>query len=250
MLFLPKEAKMNTKISTAALPAAGPREVDRGGAEALAPGAIREASLRASPLAEIFGVYWDPRTWRSALYILISLVTGILYFTWAVTGLALSASFLILIIGLPFGLLFLASVRGLSLFEGRLVEVILGVPVKRTPMFAEPGLTWWKRLKALVTDKLTWRSMVYMILQLPLGIIYFTMTVTLGAVALGLMAAPIVDGIRYMPLVMLLASKYHFTVWILVLMEIGGFTLLTLTLHLVRTIGRWHAQHAQGLLGR
>ncbi|HNO31570.1 MAG TPA: sensor domain-containing protein, partial [Anaerolineales bacterium] len=51
-----------------------------------------------SILGRIFGVYVDPRTWGSMLFTFITFVTGIIYFTWAVTGAALSLSFLILII--------------------------------------------------------------------------------------------------------------------------------------------------------
>jgi uncharacterized membrane protein len=83
-----------------------------------------------SVLGRFFGVAADPHTYGALFYLLLSLVTGIFYFTWAVTGLSLSAGLLILIIGIPFFLLFLGSVRGLSLLEGRIVETMLGV---RTP---------------------------------------------------------------------------------------------------------------------
>ncbi len=85
--------------------------------------AYREIERRISPslkkseqpisfLGRVFGVYVDPRTWGSLLFMFITLITGIVYFTWVVTGLSLSLSFLILIIGLPFTLLFLLSVQG------------------------------------------------------------------------------------------------------------------------------------------
>ena len=49
--------------------------------------------------ARLFGVFAEPRAWGALLYMLLSLVTGIIYFTWAVTGISLSAGFIILIIG-------------------------------------------------------------------------------------------------------------------------------------------------------
>ncbi|MCK4237440.1 MAG: sensor domain-containing protein, partial [Candidatus Krumholzibacteria bacterium] len=78
-------------------------------------------------ISRFFGVLADPRAYAAFLYMLFSLATGIVYFTWAITGLSLSAGLVVLIIGLPFFGLFLLSVRGLALVEGRIIEALLGV---------------------------------------------------------------------------------------------------------------------------
>jgi hypothetical protein len=88
---------------------------------------------RESPLGRFFGVLGDPRAYASLLYMLLALATGIFYFTWVVTGLSLTAGLGVLIIGIPFAVLFFASVRGLSLVEGRLVEAMLGERMPRRP---------------------------------------------------------------------------------------------------------------------
>ena len=80
-----------------------------------------------------FNVVSDPRTYGALLYMLLSLATGIFYFTWTVTGLSLTLGFAILIIGIPFALLFIASIRLLSYVEGRVVEALLGVRMPRRP---------------------------------------------------------------------------------------------------------------------
>ena len=41
---------------------------------------------RRSALGRFFGVAADPRTYASLFYMLLSLATGIFYFTWVVTG--------------------------------------------------------------------------------------------------------------------------------------------------------------------
>src|SRR5689334_726175 len=78
------------------------REVERRTVPQLTP----EPTRTASPISNFFGVYADARAWGALLYMLIAFVTGIFYFTWAVTGLSLSISFSIFIFGLPFALLF------------------------------------------------------------------------------------------------------------------------------------------------
>lgn len=221
--------------------------------------AYREIERRTSPSlnqadkpdsfwGRVFGVYIDPRTWGSLLFMFITFVTGIIYFTWVVTGASLSLSLLVLIIGVPFAILFLFSVQGLALLEGRLVEALLGVRMPRRPSFAQPGMKWLERLKALVTDKHTWLSMLYMVLQMPLGILYFTLNVTLIAVALSVMAAPFVQIFWNIPVITRGVERILLPYWELILMAIGGFILLTLTLHLVRVIGRLHGRYAKSML--
>ena len=86
-------------------------------------------------LRRFFGIFADSRAWGACLYLLFSLATGIVYFTWAVTGISLSAGLLVLIIGLPFAGLFILSVRGIGLVEGLIVEALLGIRMPRRPLF-------------------------------------------------------------------------------------------------------------------
>jgi len=221
--------------------------------------AYREIERRTSPslkqpvkprslLGRIFGVYIDPRTWGSLLFMFITFITGIIYFTWAVTGLSLSISFLILIIGLPFAILFLLSVQGLALLEGRIVEALLGVRMPRRPLFAQPGLNWLERLKALVTDKHTWISLLYMILQMPLGVIYFSVNVTLITFSLTVIAAPVLQLFWNLPVVTIGYERVLLSYPALVLLAFVGLLTLTLTLHLARAAGWLHGRYAKWML--
>src|SRR5262245_28285875 len=64
------------------------------------PSLARETSdQQDSAFRRFLGVYEDPKAWGALLYMLISLVTGVVYFTWAVTGLSLSLSLAIFIFG-------------------------------------------------------------------------------------------------------------------------------------------------------
>ncbi len=49
----------------------------------------RENPKTESVVARFFGVYTDARAWGALLYMLIAFVTGVFYFTWAVTGFSL-----------------------------------------------------------------------------------------------------------------------------------------------------------------
>jgi uncharacterized membrane protein len=130
------------------------------------------------------GVMADPRAWGALFYLLLSLATGIIYFTWAVTGISLSFGLLVLIIGIPFAALFMLTVRGISLVEGRMVEALLGIRMPRRAPSAGANKGLWQRFKGLIGDRYTWFSLAYLILQMPLGITYFTIFVTLIGVSI------------------------------------------------------------------
>jgi hypothetical protein len=48
----------------------------------------------------------------------------------------------------------------------------------------------WPRVKAHLTDKVTWTGLFYLLLKFPVGIATFTVAVTLVSVTLGLLFAP------------------------------------------------------------
>jgi uncharacterized membrane protein len=144
-----------------------------------------------SAAGRIFGVFLDPRAYSSLFYLVFSMVTGIFYFTFAVTGLSLSAGLLVLIIGIPFFLLFLATSRVLSLVESRIIESFLGVRMPRRPTYntSEGGIT--DRIMLMLKDASTWTTLLYMLLMLPLGIFYFTFAVVGLSVSLSFITAPV-----------------------------------------------------------
>jgi uncharacterized membrane protein len=199
-------------------------------------------------LKRFFGIFVDSRAWGAILYLLFSLVTGIIYFTWAVTGISLSTGLMVLIIGLPFAGLFILSVRGIGLVEGLIVEALLGIRMPRRPLFHQKGMGWWQRFKQLVSDKHTWLSLIYMILQLPMGIVSFIVLVILIVVSLYGIALPILQLGFDMPVSYINGVSYYLVGWMLPITVIAGILLATLTMHLARYLGRWHGALAKVLL--
>ncbi len=201
-------------------------------------------------IKSFFGVFADPVTWGSFLYLIISLATGIFYFTWVVTGLSLSGGLLVLVIGLPFLGLFILSIRGIGLVEGRIVEALLGVRMPRRQPFTRRNIGWWERYKAIITDKQTWFTIVYMILMMPLGVFYFTLFITLIAVSLSGIAIPILQLGYDIPVFYINGVRYFLAGWVLPLTVIGGILLGVITLHLARYAGRLHGAIAKAMLVR
>jgi uncharacterized membrane protein len=214
---------------------------------------------RSSLLGRFFGVIADPRAYAALFYMLLALATGIFYFTWVVTGVSLSLGLAVLIIGIPFVILYFGSIRVLSLVEGRIVEVMLGERMPRRPLYSTRGQPLMQRIIGLFTDPRIWGTQLYFLLMLPLGVAYFSVAVTLLAMSVAFIAAPLAvwfgglevstqlggwqllgwDGVQ---------ASTSLEPWQLPLVLVAGIVLLFATLHLARGIGRMHGLLAKHLL--
>jgi len=212
-------------------------------------------AVRRSLAGRFFGVAADPRAYASLFYMVLALATGIFYFTWVVAGFSTAAGLSVTIVGIPLLILFFGSVRVLSLVEGRIVEVMLGERMPRRPLYSVRGRSIWQRIGDMFTDPRTWSTLLYMVLMLPLGIAYFTLTTALVVSAITFVLAPlgawtglaerwfgpgdvVLRGFNGAPL----------DGWALVPVLLVGVLLLFVTLHLARAIGRGHGLLAKHLL--
>ena len=214
---------------------------------------IPRATESPNPLRRFFGVFSDSRAYLSLFYMLLTLVTGIIYFTVVVTGLSLSAGLAVLIIGFPFFLAFIGIARVLALGEGRLLEAITGERMPRRPVHPGARTGFWARVGEMLKDPRTWTTLAYLLLMLPVGIFYFVVTITGIAIGVALIAGPFLvmaqhlgwdfnDGISVMqPAVLAAPLIAPFTIALDVL-------ILTLLMHAARGIGRAQVVLARALL--
>jgi hypothetical protein len=210
------------------------------------------AADKRGTLARFFGVIADPYAWTGFFYMLLSLATGIVYFTTVVTGFSVSAGTIVLIIGIPIVILFVGVIRILSLVEGRIVEVMLGERMPRRPLYQGRGQPWLQRIVDMFTDLRTWSTMLYMLLMLPLGTLYFTVAVTGMSTSLGLVLGSVLALLQGMGL-----DVGHFDIdlgvplplWLAIpVCFAGGLLGFFLTLHIARLVARVHGVLAKHLL--
>jgi uncharacterized membrane protein len=212
---------------------------------------------KASAWRRFFGVFLDFRAYTSLFYMFLTLATGIVYFTVVVTGLSMSLGFAILIIGIPFFLAFIAITRVIALGEGRLLEAVTGERMPRRPMHPGPPGGWLTRIGEMLKDVRTWTTLLYLLLMLPLGIIYFTVAVCALSIGISFIATPVLmladffgwadinlsDHVRLGDLVIV-----HHQLFGGLLLFVLGVLSLTLLMHLARAVARGHVQLAKALL--
>ena len=205
---------------------------------------------RASLAGRFFGVIADPRTYGALFYMLLAMATGTFYFTWVVTGASLSLGLAILIIGIPFVILFVGSTRVLSLVEGRIVETMLGERMPRRPLYSDRSLPMLQRIGAMFTDPRTWATMLYFLAMMPLGVAYFTIAFTGIAVSLALIATPLLHQFGANVNLYMGGSDLFdpASPWLWPLATLAGVLLLFATLHLARFIGAMHGKLAKTML--
>ncbi|HEY3636866.1 MAG TPA: sensor domain-containing protein [Rhizomicrobium sp.] len=201
-----------------------------------------------------FSVISDPRAYGALMFMLLALPTGIFYFVWTVVGISLSVPFLLFIFGIPFALLFLGSVRILSHIEGRVVEGLLGVRMPRRLPAQSSAETIWQRIREALTDLRTWSSILYLLLRLPLGVVYFTLGVVGIVLPIALIGGSFIDLVTdrshiQMTDVPWLDHMFHTAPGLLMIMVIGAL-LIFVALHMAKGIGWLHGHLAEALLVR
>jgi len=195
-----------------------------------------------------FAILAEPRAYTSVLYLLLTLLTGIFYLVWISVGISLSLGLLVLVVGLPLLVLFLGSLRALGVGEGRLVEALLGVRMPRRMPVLPEGITWLERTGNLFRDGYTWRAMAYLLLLLPLSLVYFTDFTTALSLSLGCLALPVVQLATGIPVTVGLHQYAHIPFLLKALLLASGLVGLVGTLHLGLGLGRLHGKLAKALL--
>jgi len=209
--------------------------------------AFQPRSREKSASTGFFGVLKDSTAYSALFYMLLSLMTGVVYFTITVTGFSLSLGLAVLIVGILVLLLFLSIERALSFAEGRIVESLLGVRMPRRIQYEKPNQPFFERLKYMVTDSQTWSTMLYMILMLPLGILYFVIAVTGMTTSIAFLLTPVfallvVTGATGLP------EGEVVGLWATPLIFLAGVFLLPSLLHVAKFVARFHGSLAKSLL--
>ena len=203
-----------------------------------------------NPLQRFVGVLGDPRAYAALLFMLFSLITGIIYFTWAVTGISLSLGLMVTILGLPFFGLFVFSVHGLGLVEGRLIEAMLGVRMPRRAAASARGKGLWGRFVAALKDRRAWTTLFYLILKLPLGILSFTLFIVLLAYSLELILIPVLQLVLGLPFFVIDNVRFEAPVFLMPILVAAGLIDLIVILHLARWAGKAYGAMAKAMLVR
>ncbi|GAA2291523.1 sensor histidine kinase [Streptomyces hawaiiensis] len=133
----------------------------------------------------------EGRTWREFAHVLLSLPVGITLFTYAVTMVSLGAGLLVTFIGIPVLAVALAGCRGFGALERSRARALLGMEVgEPEPLrMARRGAMAW--MGAVLKSGVSWRALLYAVLQLPWAVFSFAVAVNMWVLGWGLLTYPL-----------------------------------------------------------
>ncbi|MFF2886286.1 sensor domain-containing protein [Paenibacillus sp. NPDC057967] len=154
-----------------------------------------EAAAKA-PTGKVNWVLFNPKTYATILYLLLSLPLGIIYFTVAITGLTLSIGLTPIFIGIPLFFGVAKMLNGIVSFEQSMIRHILGLPAAPVThsnnQESEAGYSWFMRMVRGFDGGLFIRNLMLILLRFVTGIVFFVIMVTVLSLGLGLIALPVV----------------------------------------------------------
>src|SRR5947209_13108957 len=130
-----------------------------------------------------FQVLWEKQTYVDLLYLLVSFPLGIFSFVFLLLGLS-SLSSTTFLLGAPLLLLMIFLWWRLAGFERRLAIRWLRVDIGPMAPPRTEGLSRGERLRAHLTNAVTWKSLAYLLLKCPLGIISLVVIVNMFVLTL------------------------------------------------------------------
>ena len=131
------------------------------------------------------------RTWRETAWALLAFPIGLFWFVVLVTLLASGLGLAVTIVGLPILALTLVLAPWGARAERWLARTLLQEHIDEPPAEPAPGKETWRRVVHLLFNARRWRSVVYLLLLFPLGLVEFLAAVITWSVALGLLSAPV-----------------------------------------------------------
>jgi two-component system, OmpR family, phosphate regulon sensor histidine kinase PhoR len=142
----------------------------------------------------VFKAAWlmvkDNRTYLRILYLFLAFPLGTLYFTVIITGVSVGFGLAIIIVGFPILLLTLLCWLLFARVERNLAIHLLGATVRPMSVPDPVNRTAWERLLKTLADPVTWKSLVYVLLEFPFGVVSFTLATILLSVSLALILYP------------------------------------------------------------
>lgn len=138
-----------------------------------------------------FDVVAQKQTYLNILYLLLSFPLGVIYFVVLVTGFSLGIGLLVIWIGVPILALMFVLCDQMVVFEYVLIKKLLNLHIPPLQLESPKGDRILERLKNRLFDSVSWVKIGYLFIKCPLGIILFTISITLIALTFGMITAPI-----------------------------------------------------------
>ena len=142
-------------------------------------------------LTKFFSVMGSGKAYLALIYNALAFPLGLFYFVFLITGLSVSVPLIIVFVGLLLVPMMMLLWWFLAWFERVLAIALLGEEIGPMTLPSHPEDDFWTKVKNFLVNPVTWKSLVYLLFKLPLGIIALIVLTVLGSLALSFLALPI-----------------------------------------------------------
>jgi two-component system, OmpR family, phosphate regulon sensor histidine kinase PhoR len=211
-----------------------------------------------------FHVLWEKQTYVNLLYLLVSFPLGLFYFVFLLFGLSSILSSTV-ILGAPILLLVIFIWWRLARFERNLAMRWLHVEISPMAPPRKEGLNRWERFRAHLTNAVTWKSLAYLFVKFPLGIISFVVIINMFVLTLGFTVFSLLIGLFVMLFLYLFRALRRHGEWIeartsgeevavdrgrlFLLLSLTGFGFVLIAFHVLNALAYVSGQFARVMLG-
>lgn len=196
----------------------------------------------------------DSQSFLNILYLLLAFPLGTFYFCLLVPGILLGIGTLIIWIGIPILFVVMSTWWTFATLERYLVMRWLHIEIAPMASAAVPTAGWWQTMVARLNNRMTWKTLAYLLLKLPLSLPGFVMTVSLLPCSVVIAIVGFVLGMLTAPFFALFVAiqdtfnpKRRLQQYLLLALK--GFGLTRLTLRFLNSLAFLQGQVARGLLG-
>jgi signal transduction histidine kinase len=151
----------------------------------------------ASPtsVGDLLGVIRHGRTYLNILYLLLAFPLGLTYFITLIVGFSVGFGTAVIGIGLIILLAMLWATSIMASFERLMARILLRIDIAAPSTWRSANASWRAQLQAFFRRPVFWKSLVYLLLEFPFGVLSFCLTVTLLSVSLSLVVYPLITAI-------------------------------------------------------
>ncbi|WP_292466322.1 sensor domain-containing protein [Methanolobus sp.] len=191
-------------------------------------------------LHEFANVAFEKQTYMNLLYLLFSFPLGTAYFAFLVTGLSLGFSLLLMWIGLPLLIIVFLAWWEIASFERQMAIWLLGIDIPELYLAPSDKKNIIERISFRLKNPVTWKSLLFLLLKFPIGIISLTIMLFLVALSLGMLIDPLLYVIGTGSADSLLES---------IMISIAGTFVGLGSMHLLNLLAYLEANFAKKMLG-
>jgi signal transduction histidine kinase len=132
----------------------------------------------------------DPRTYGSIAYLFAAGILGTAEFVFLVTAISSGVGLAVTLVGIPILIVSVYAWGWLAEVERRVIHALTGTRIAN-PYRPLPQGGWWVRLRARLADPATWKDLVFLLLQFPIGLASFIVACVVLGVGLGGLTLPL-----------------------------------------------------------